>query len=169
MNEEKFESVDLSQNPLAALTFLSTPAILTNASCVLLFGTGNRYGRAIDRMHQLAEMVKGATAAEGDERRLRRDQLRAGERRASLIVRALTCFYAAVASFTASTLFCLIGTFIHGPARSPLLGAAFLSGGMGILAIIGGAMVLVTESWFSFRILQQERAFLDRLAASAQP
>jgi hypothetical protein len=53
--------VDFPANPFAILTFISAPAVLTNASCVLLFGTGNRYGRAIDRMHELSDAVeKGA-------------------------------------------------------------------------------------------------------------
>ena len=50
--------MDFPTNPFAILTFISAPAVLTNASCVLLFGTGNRYGRAIDRMHELADMVE---------------------------------------------------------------------------------------------------------------
>src|SRR5262249_8018890 len=32
--------------------------VLTNASCVLLFGTGNLYGRAIDRVQELADVVE---------------------------------------------------------------------------------------------------------------
>ena len=158
--------MDLSSNPLALLTFLSTPAVMTNASCVLLFGTGNRYGRAIDRMHALAETVRAHITAHDDEQRLRINQLRAGERRAALIVRALSCFYTAVASFTASTLICLIGAIAHGTGNErgfvAFLLAAFGVGTMGVLAIMTGAAVLVRESWFSFRILQEERAFLSR-------
>jgi hypothetical protein len=51
--------MDVPANPLAILTFISAPAVLTNASCVLLFGTGNRYGRAIDRVHELADVLDG--------------------------------------------------------------------------------------------------------------
>jgi hypothetical protein len=158
--------VDLSNNPLALLTFLSAPAVLTNASCVLLFGTGNRYGRAIDRVHELADTVRAHITIHDEEQRLRIKQLRAGELRAALIVRALTCFYTAVASFTASTLFCLIGAILHGAGtHSPsvaLLLAALVIGTLGTLAVMIGALVLVRESWFSFRILKEERAFLSR-------
>jgi hypothetical protein len=48
-------AVDIRTNPFAILTFISAPAVLTNASCVLLFGTGNRYGRAVDRVHELSD------------------------------------------------------------------------------------------------------------------
>jgi hypothetical protein len=51
--------MEFPSNPFAILTFISAPAVLTNASCVLLFGTGNRYGRAIDRMHELWDAVEG--------------------------------------------------------------------------------------------------------------
>ena len=158
--------MDLSNNPLALLTYISAPAVMTNASCVLLFGTGNRYGRAIDRVHELAEIVRANSAIPSGEYALRMDQLRAGERRAALIVRALSCFYAAVASFTASTLTCLIGAVIHRIPSAQIftvfLLAALALGTVGVLAIITGALMLVRESWFSFRILKQERAFLDR-------
>jgi hypothetical protein len=35
--------MEVPTNPFAILRFISAPAVLTNASCVLLFGTGNRY------------------------------------------------------------------------------------------------------------------------------
>ncbi len=158
--------MDLRSNPLALLTFLSAPAVLTNASCVLLFGTGNRYGRAIDRVHELAETVRAHIIIHDEEQTLRINQLRAGEQRAALFVRALSCFYTAVASFTASTLICLIGTVLHAMgndlAFTAFLFAALAIGTLGMLAIITGALVLVRESWFSFRILKEERAFLGR-------
>ena len=50
--------MEIPSNPLAVLTFISAPAVLTNASCVLLFGTGNRYGRAVDRVHELADIIE---------------------------------------------------------------------------------------------------------------
>ena len=163
---------DLSTNPLALLTFLSAPAVLTNASCVLLFGTGNRYGRAIDRVHKLAKAVRAQITSHDEEQTLRIHQLRAGKRRAGLIVRALSCFYTAVASFTASTLICLIGAVLHGAGNQGSLAIfllfALAIGTLGMLAIISGALVLVRESWFSFRILKEEQAFLSRFENSPE-
>jgi hypothetical protein len=159
-------TLDLTANPLATLTFLSAPAVLTNASCVLLFGTGNRYGRAIDRMHDLAESLGAVADTDGGRKRLMSFQLQAGERRVALIVRALSCFYSAVATFTASTLFCLIELFVR-PSKSDvsvnyIFSAAFLAGVLGAVSIIGGASMLVRESWYSFRILKEERAYLSK-------
>jgi len=156
--------MEFPSNPFAILTFISAPAVLTNASCVLLFGTGNRYGRAIDRMHELWDAVEGGSKLEDGERALRVRQLEAGETRTLLIVRALTCFYTAVAGFVASTLVSLIGAVLvsakveEGVALS--FGFAFLAGTVGVAAMIGGAVMLARETTFSFRILKEETKFI---------
>jgi Protein of unknown function (DUF2721) len=160
--------VDFPTNPFAILTFISAPAVLTNASCVLLFGTGNRYGRAIDRVHELADTVEKGAGLEEAELRLRIRQLEAGEARTLLIVRALTCFYTAVAGFVASTLVSLIGAVLisaqieRGVSLS--LGLAFLAGTVGVFAMITGAVMLARETTFSFRLLKEEKNFItDRM------
>jgi Protein of unknown function (DUF2721) len=157
--------MDYPSNPLAVLTFISAPAILTNASCVLLFGTGNRYGRAIDRVHELFEIVQKSAGADEAQLRLRIRQLEAAETRTLLIVRALTFFYTAVAGFVGSTLVSLIGAILvstqmrHGVAFS--FGIAALSGTLGVFATIAGASMLGCESRFSFRILREEKSFIS--------
>jgi hypothetical protein len=139
MHDKEFHKLDFPANPFAILTFISAPAVLTNASCVLLFGTGNRYGRAIDRMHELYDMVEAGTALQESELRLRIRQLEAGETRTLLIVRALTCFYAAVAGFVASTLVSLVGAVLvsaHLQAGvSPAFAVAFSAGVVGVFAM----------------------------------
>ena len=156
--------MEFPSNPFAILTFISAPAVLTNASCVLLFGTGNRYGRAIDRMHELWDAVEGGTKLEEGERQLRIRQLEAGETRTLLIVRALTCFYIAVAGFVASTLVSLIGAVLVSTHReqgtSIGFAIAFLAGSVGVVAMIGGAVMLARETTFSFRILREETKFI---------
>jgi len=139
--------MDLPTNPFAVLTFISAPAVLTNASCVLLFGTGNRYGRAIDRVHELADVVEGRATLDESELRLRIRQLSAAEIRTLLIVRALTCFYSAVAGFVASS---LVSSF----------SLSLIAGSLGAIAMIAGAMMLALETRFSFRVLREEKSFL---------
>lgn len=156
--------MELPTNPFAILTFISAPAVLTNASCVLLFGTGNRYGRAIDRVHELAESIENP-AIPPAESHLRARQLEAGETRASLIVRALTCFYTAVAGFVASTLISLVGALLVtaqiGPGVGLILYLAFALGTLGVLAMIAGSILPSRESIYSFRVLKEERVFLS--------
>lgn len=156
--------MDFPANPFAILTFISAPAILTNASCVLLFGTGNRYGRAVDRLHELSEVAQHSSLADEAELRLRIRQLEAAETRTLLIVSALTFFYTAVAGFVGSTLVSLIGAVLvytrmeRGVALS--FGLAFLSGTVGVFAMISGAIMLGRETRFSFRILREEKSFI---------
>jgi len=156
--------VDFPTNPFAILTFISAPAVLTNASCVLLFGTGNRYGRAIDRVHELAEVIERNAEMKETEMRLRIRQLEAAETRTLLIVRALTSFYTAVAGFVASTLVSLVGAVLvstrieSGVSFSFTL--AFLAGTLGVFAMITGAVILARETRFSFRVLREEKNFL---------
>jgi hypothetical protein len=170
--------VDLPTNPFAILTFISAPAVLTNASCVLLFGTGNRYGRAVDRVHELAEEIEHGAGLEEDAIRLKIRQLEAGEVRALLIVRALTCFYTAVAGFVASTLVSLIGAVLVAVgAAQPVVASftiAFIAGTVGVVAMITGAVMLARETTCSFAILREERVFLagrihTRLSKYAEP
>lgn len=168
--------VDFPTNPFAILTFISAPAVLTNASCVLLFGTGNRYGRAIDRVHELADVIeKGVQEAE---LRLRVRQLEAAETRTMLIVRALTCFYTAVAGFVASTLVSLIGAVMVSARIEtgvPLgFAVAFVAGTIGVFAMITGAVILARETRFSFAVLREEKNFLtervhERVASLTKP
>lgn len=170
--------MDLPTNPFAILTFISAPAVLTNASCVLLFGTGNRYGRAIDRMHELSDMVQQFAGRDEAELRLRIRQLEAAETRTLLIVRALACFYTAVAGFVASTLISLVGAVLvykqieRGVSFS--FGVAFLVGTLGVFAMIMGAVMLARESRFSSRILREEKNFIteqirQRIASLSGP
>lgn len=157
--------MDLPTNPFAILTFISAPAVLTNASCVLLFGTGNRYGRAIDRVHELSEMVAGGPL-EPAELQLRVLQLESAESRTLLIVRALTCFYTSVAAFVASTLVSLIGAvqvsipMEYGVTFSFVL--AFLAGALGVFAMISGSVMLIRETRFSFQVLREENNFITQ-------
>lgn len=157
--------MEIPSNPLAVLTFISAPAVLTNASCVLLFGTGNRYGRAIDRVHELAELIEDKVGPGEAELKLRIRQLEAGERRTLLIVRALTCFYTAVACFVASTLVSLIGAVLASlrvdQPVSFVLALGFLSGAIGVIAMILGAALLARETTFSFRVLREEKNYLS--------
>src|SRR5262249_47990164 len=91
-------------------------------------------------------------------------QLSAAETRTLLIVRALICFYSAVADFVASRLVSLIGAVLvsTGVRRGVefSLALAFLAGSLGVLAMIAGAIALARETRFSFQVLRDEKNFL---------
>ena len=156
--------LEIPANPFAILTFISAPAVLTNASCVLLFGTGNRYGRAIDRVHELADAIESASGMGEVELHLKVRQLESNERRVLLIVQALTRFYTAVAGFVVSTLVSLVGAVLVSAGSSRGTGLsfalAFIAGSVGVVAMFSGALMLARESRFSFRILGEEKEFI---------
>jgi len=154
--------MDVASNPFAILTVISAPAILTNASCVLTFGTGNRYGRAIDRVHELAVDIDTIESGDEEQLRLRVRQLDATERRTLLIVRALNCFYMAIAGFVTSTLITLLGNLIASSrVNAALFGyLAVVLCAAGVMSLIIGSTFLVRETAFSALVLSEERKFL---------
>jgi hypothetical protein len=160
-------------NPFIVLTFISAPAVLTNASCVLLFGTGNRYGRAVDRMHELSKQIDTLGGSKTEEDQFRVTQLQAAERRSLLIVRALTCFYAAVAAFVMTTLVTLLGAILSTTAPEQTATrisycVGLLTGMCGVGGLIAGSLLLVRETRESFVVLREEnRIITDKLKQRA--
>ncbi len=154
-----------STNPLAALAFISAPAVLTNASCVLLFGAGNRYARAVDRMHELVTLVDGLTSLADEEAQLRVVQLQAAEDRALYIVRALSCFYGSVAAFVGSTLISLLGAIavahVTNFSANLTFSIGLIVGSIGVLSMISGSLLLVIETRASFTVLRQEKTVVS--------
>jgi hypothetical protein len=160
----------IAENPLSILTFIVAPAILTNASSVMSLGTSNRFARAIDRIRTLASQVEGKDSRLSPEIALRVRQLRVAERRALLLVRALTAFYTAVGSFAAAALLSLIAAGFHftsyTPASNATLGLALGSGMLGVGGLVTGALLLVFETRMTLRILTEETEFMLQQSAA---
>src|SRR5262245_14966486 len=93
----------LGSNPLAVLTFIVAPAVLTNAASVMSLQTANRFARAIDRARSLAIQIEGNQSAEDEVNKLRLRQLDFAEKRAMMLLRALTAFYLSVGSFAGAS------------------------------------------------------------------
>src|ERR1700760_1596577 len=91
-----------TQNAFELLTVIAAPALITNASSVLVLSTSNRFARAVDRSRPLRAELAGS---DHDERSLfLHSPLHHFIRRRTLIlVRALTSFYVAVGSFAFGT------------------------------------------------------------------
>ena len=150
-----------ASNPFAALTFIAAPALLTNASSLLLLGTSNRLARAVDRVRALTSHLETHTDTESRIAQLELRQLQTAERRVLIIVRAMTAFYLAVGSFAFGTMMALLGATIltqqlfaaAGPwALDVTVGACLV----GVVAIMAGSLGLVFESRLTFRILRVE-------------
>lgn len=154
----------LGTNPLGILTFIVAPAILTNASSVMSLGTANRFARAIDRARELSAQVEGKEHDPDPEIALRLRQLTSAERRALLLVRALTSFYLSVGCFAAASLISLLGAVLfiagHESLHRPTLIAALVAGAAGVGGLVAGSGLLVWETRMALRILSDETDFM---------
>ena len=151
--------MDPMSNPLSILTFIVAPAILTNASSVMALGTSNRFARAIDRARTLAgEIEKKELGVEERERLGRR--IGYAERRAQILLRALTAFYISVGAFGAASLIALLsaGFFIirQDLLRDVMLGLGLTAGVMGVGGLVAGSGLLVWETRMTLAILRME-------------
>ena len=145
-----------TQNAFQLLTFIAAPALLTNASTVLVLSTSNRFARAVDR----ARNLERAPDTPESERALMRVT-----RRALALNRALTAFYVAIASFAIGTFAELLGGGIAAISRGEIAPIITLVGllvaTIGTVAIATGAGFLVAETWDAYRGLREEaREFL---------
>jgi hypothetical protein len=72
----------LATNPFVVLSYVSGPAILTNAAALMLLSTSNRFARAVDRSRALASNSNALSP-------LAREELLLVARRVRLIARAV--------------------------------------------------------------------------------
>jgi hypothetical protein len=154
----------LASNPLGLLTFIAAPAILTNASSIMSLGTANRFARAIDRARALSKEVGEHPRDDDPNTKLRVRQLRYAERRAQLLVRALTAFYLSVGSFGAASLISLVAGALfvvqQELARQIALGVALSAGVVGVGGLVVGSGILVLETRMTLFILREETAMM---------
>jgi hypothetical protein len=147
-------------NPFAALTFIAAPALLTNASSLLLLGTSNRLARAVDRVRSLASHLEHHSDTESRVAQLELRQMQSAEKRVLIIVRAMTAFYLAVGSFAFGTMLALVGATLVAPAHQGMLQWAMwltiAACVIGVASIMTGAFSLVLETRLTLRILRVE-------------
>jgi len=133
------------------LTFIAAPALLTNASSVLILSTSNRFARAVDRARMLAAREPGTVDAEDIER---------VTRRALALNRALIAFYVAVSSFAIGTFSELLGGGVASLGKTEIApaitGFGLVVATIGTVAIATGAAFLVAETHDAFGGLRGE-------------
>jgi hypothetical protein len=157
-----------TENPFSVLSYIVAPALLTNTTALLLMGTINRFGRAVDRARAVAERVtKGGAATDSELDRLTETELEICRRRVNIIRNAMTAFYTATACLALATLLSLAGALLA-TAGSPLvldvaLGISAAFGVAGVAAIVFGSARLVGESRLGARANIHETAYVQRL------
>jgi uncharacterized membrane protein len=147
-------------NPFAVLSFIVAPAILTNASSVLVLSTSNRLARAVDRARELSRELEASTTPVSamDAQRLR--ELDLAEERSVLLVRALRVFYLAVSGFASAALISLIGAILSPgvPAElATLIGYVLIVTGLvAVGSIVYGSVLLVRETRMAVASLSEQ-------------
>ncbi len=162
----------LPANPFAVLSFIVAPAILTNASTVLVLSTSNRLARAVDRARELSRELEASEdpASAVEAQRLR--ELDLAEKRSVLLVRALRVFYLAVSGFAAAALLSLIGAILapSAPAElATLIGYVVIAAGLAAVgSIVCGSVLLVRETRMAVASLSEQAESL-RLRIRQRP
>jgi Protein of unknown function (DUF2721) len=146
-------------NPFAVLTAVVAPAILTNASSVLALGTGNRLARVVDRTRVVAKELAGLEPGDPHYPSVT-TQLQRLQVRAQLLVKALRVFYASLGLFATAALLSVIGSIVTSLGRplwfDLIAGLALLAGGTAVVGLASGCTLMVHETRFAVRNLQEE-------------
>ena len=149
----------MAQTPLELLTFIAAPALITNASAVLVLSTSNRFGRTVYRSRLLAGELAKAEAGSHDRMNLLEQHIIV-RRRTRVLVRTLTSFYTAVGSFAFGTFSGLVGAAMEHfgltAVAAALTALALAAVTVGTLAIATGAVMLVAESRMALQGLAVE-------------
>jgi hypothetical protein len=151
-------------NPFTILTLIAAPAVLTNASSVLALGTSNRFARAVDRARALSATLESKRERNDALDRLRVLQLNRSEKRAIMLLHALTCFYAALGSFALSALVSLLGSLFATKSIHVLFTisevAGILAGFIGVGGLVVGCTILIRETRLAIMNLSDEAAYV---------
>ena len=148
-----------AENPFAVLTLIAAPAVLANSCSVLSLGTGNRFARVVDRSRVLTKEMDGLTPDDpGFEKRM--VQLERLQRRARMLIRALTLFYTALGAFVAAGLVSLVGAFLaegtHATLFQATAGAGVVIGVLAVVGVASGCGLLVAETRLAVKSLYEE-------------
>jgi hypothetical protein len=162
----------LDTNPFVVLSYVSGPALLTNATSLILLSTTNRFARAIDRSRHLTDLL----GKPSPERLLKveADELRTVGRRIRLIGLAIAGFYLAAAMFALATVTSILGAVLAQAVSGVLLDLivvfAVVLGGVGFAAFVTGAFALVVETRLTMGSLAKESAAaIDAMERAMHP
>lgn len=152
-------AVDPQINPFTALASIGAPAILTNASALLVMSTSNRLARAVDRARALSTELEAPDALNNPRASWLLYELDAAQLRMVMLIRALRSFYIAIGGFAVAALVAITGA-ISAPMIAPALTTTLEIGTLcaGVVAVGGlvhGAQLLVRETRTTVQVLKE--------------
>ncbi len=165
--------MDAPSSPLAVLSLIVAPAVLTNASTVLAMSTSNRLARATERARDLARQLEETSDYSSPQSARRLRELGSAERRSLMLLAALRSVYVALGGFACATFFALLGAALSsledgGPVRV-LSGLGLLAGLVALAALVHGSVVLVRETRLVVQVLQERAANIRARTAGGPP
>jgi hypothetical protein len=150
----------LDANPFVVLSYVTGPALLTNATSLILLSTTNRFARAIDRSRQLTDRL--ISPAPNPLHEVEASELRMVGRRIKLIGRAIAGFYLAAAMFALATVISILGSvlveLVTGAAIDFIVAFTVIFGLIGFAAFVAAAFALVLETRLTMGALAFESA-----------
>lgn len=148
----------METNPFTFLSYVGGPALLTNASALLLLSTTNRFARAVDRSREL--MARVTPPPPDLKARAEYQEIFEVRRRVAQIAGALSCLYLAAAMFGLATLLSIVGAVVAeitgGAVLAPIIAVAAASGAIGFAAFVAAGIILVIESRLALKSLRRE-------------
>ena len=162
----------MDANPFAVLSLIVAPAILTNASSVLIMSTSNRLARGADRARELSKQLEGTEDLSSVEAQRRLKELRAAEDRTLLLLRSLRSFYVALGSFALGAFVSLLGAVTAAAKRTvivfPLELAGVAAGLVAVAALVYGSILLFRETQIAVRVVSERAANVRERFGSSQ-
>jgi hypothetical protein len=157
-------------NPFAALSLIVAPAVLTNASSILVLSTSNRLARAVDRARALAKQLEAPDGIPDRFTPLRLKEMASSEQRALMLLSALRLFYASLGAFAGAALTSLLGAGLSAaPQRSLFTTLELVAVGAGFIGVLGlilGCLLLVRETRLAVLVVSEEASLLREHFAS---
>jgi len=149
----------MDPNPFAVLSLIVAPAILTNASTVLIMSTSNRLARAVDRARELSRQLEDTTDHQCRDVKRRLSELSAAEERTLLMLQALRSFYLALGGFAVAAITSLLGAASVPLGIStivvPLELAGVAAGVIAVSALVLGSVKLLRETRIAVQVVTE--------------
>jgi len=150
---------------LAVLTSMITPAVLISACGSLLFSTGTRLGRVVDRVRTLVvkfeelERHPEQDPLFEERRKLIFGQLHRQSTRARLLQRAMVAFYTALGTLVG----CSVAIAVIAAIARTYTWVAVVLGLGGSLFMFYGAVLLIIESRLALGAIVSELEFVEKV------
>lgn len=149
----------MDSNPFAVLSLIVAPAILTNATSLLIMSTSNRLARAVDRARELSKQLEETEQLDSEESQRRLGELGATEQRTLLLLNSLRSFYVALGAFASSAFVSLIGA-VFAPIQLaifvvPMELAAIVAGLVAVGSMVHGTVLLLQETRIAVLVVSE--------------